>query len=75
MEPKVTERKYVPSNDSNEINFSLLAAEMEIYDEDQLTEYEVIRQRNIIANYEYMKSCGRFIETIPNDITYISDCS
>lgn len=31
---------------------------MEIYEEDQLTEYEVIRQRNIIANYEYMKSCG-----------------
>ena len=31
---------------------------MEIYEEDQLTEYEIIRQRNIIANYEFMKSCG-----------------
>ena len=34
---------------------------MEIYDEDQLTEYEKIRQRNIIDNYEFMKSCGKCI--------------
>ncbi|XP_065050970.1 zinc finger protein 678-like isoform X2 [Rhopilema esculentum] len=31
---------------------------MEICDEEELTEYEIIRQRNIIHNYEFMKSCG-----------------
>ncbi len=33
---------------------------MEIYDEDTLNEYEIQRQRNIISNYEFMKSCGKF---------------
>jgi len=31
---------------------------MEIFDESTLSEYEILRQRNIIKNYEFMKSCG-----------------
>ena len=32
---------------------------MEIYDESTLCDYEILRQRNIIANYEFMKSVGK----------------
>ncbi|XP_057300026.1 zinc finger protein 431-like [Hydractinia symbiolongicarpus] len=31
---------------------------MEIYPEEDLTPYEIERQRNIVNNYEFMKSCG-----------------
>ncbi|XP_047143626.1 zinc finger protein 260 isoform X2 [Hydra vulgaris] len=31
---------------------------MEIYDESSLTPYELLRQNNIIRNYEFMKACG-----------------
>eukprot|EP00794_Sanderia_malayensis_P019464 gene19464-21387_t len=48
---------------------------MEIYDEDTLTEYEMKRQRNIISNYEFMKSCGLPVKPLiyvknksPNDM-------
>ena len=32
---------------------------MEIYDEEGLSPYELKRQKNIIQNYEFMKSCGK----------------
>ena len=35
---------------------------MEIYDESELTPYEVERQNNIISNYEFMKACGMSIK-------------
>lgn len=31
---------------------------MEIYDEEDLTDYERERQRNIVSNYEFMQNCG-----------------
>ena len=31
---------------------------MDIHDEEDLTPFEVERQRNIIRNYEFLKSCG-----------------
>ena len=34
---------------------------MEIYDEEDLSEYERERQRNIISNYEFMRDCGKNI--------------
>ena len=40
---------------------NIIIEEMEIYDEEDLSSYEIERQRNIISNYEFMKSCGKFI--------------
>jgi len=37
---------------------------MEIYDESELTELELERQRNIIKNHEFMKSCGLLVKPL-----------
>jgi len=37
---------------------------MEIYDESELTELELQRQRNIIKNHEFMKSCGLAVKPL-----------
>ena len=37
---------------------------MEIYDWDTLTPGELIRQKNIIRNFKFMKKCGEFVENI-----------
>jgi len=37
---------------------------MEIYDESELTELELERQRNIIKNHEFMKSCGLSVKPL-----------
>ena len=42
----------------NNISIIKQVTAMEIFDESTLSEYEVLRQRNIIKNYEFMKSCG-----------------
>ena len=34
---------------------------MEIYDEEVLSPFELVRQRNIIKNYEFMIACGKFV--------------
>lgn len=43
---------------------------MEIYDEEDLSSYEIERQRNIISNYEFMKSCGKFLFLVSYFYTY-----
>ena len=40
---------------------------MEIFDEEDLTPFELQRQKNIIRNYEFMKSCGKLNQTTELD--------